>query len=119
MWQKLNVTAFLVSGIAGTEDIVGRPYVDKDDVDYLPMSQQPIMIHSASGEELNKLLKKALTKNVVISIFTEELFNTYNDEDNRHMVSQFKTDELNLVGIGIRGKKNHMDRLFKGLELHR
>lgn len=119
MWQKLNVTAFLASGIAGTEDIVGRPYVDKDGVEYLPMSQQPIMIHSASGEELNELLKKALTKNVTISIFTKELFNTYNDEDNRHMVSQFKTDELNLVGIGIHGKKNHVDRLFKGLELHR
>lgn len=119
MWQKLNVTAFLASGIAGTEDIVGRPYVDKDGVEYLPMSQQPIMIHSASGEELNELLKKALTKNATISIFTKELFNTYNDEDNRHMVSQFKTDELNLVGIGIHGKKNHVDRLFKGLELHR
>lgn len=118
-WQELNVTAFLMSGIAGTQDIIGQPYKDADGVEYLPMSQQPIMLHSASGEQMKELLKKALTKDVVISIFTEELFNTYNDEDNRAMVGRFKTEELNLVGIGIRGKKNHVDRLLKGFALHK
>lgn len=118
-WQKLNITAFLISGIAGTQNIIGQPYVDKDQVQYLPMSQQPIMIHSATCEQMKDLLKKALTRDVVISIFTEELFNTFNDEDNRAMVASFKTDELNLVGMGIRGKKNHVDRLLKGFELHK
>ena len=118
-WQELNITAFLISGIAGTQNIIGQPYKDADGVEYLPMSQQPIMIHSASGEQMKELLKKALTKDVVITIFTEELFKTYNDEDNREMVSRFKTDDLNLVGIGIRGKKNHVDRLLKGFDLHR
>jgi len=118
-WQELNVTAFLMSGIAGTQDIVGQPYQDKNNVQYLPMSQQPILIHSATGEQLKELLQKALTKDVVLSIYTEELFKTYNDDDNRAMVAQFATDELNLVGIGIRGKKNHVDRLLKGFELHK
>lgn len=118
-WQELNVTAFLMSGIAGTQNIIGQPYVDKDQVQYLPMSQQPIMIHSATGEQMKELLQKALTKDVVITIYTEELFKTYNDEDNRAMVANFKTDELNLVGIGVRGKKNHVDRLLKGFELHK
>lgn len=119
VWQELNVTAFLISGIAGTQNIIGQPYVDSDGVEYLPMSQQPIMIHSASGEQLKELLKKALNKEVAISIFTEELFETYNDEDNREMVSRLKTEELNLVGLGIRGKKNQVDRLLKGVELHK
>lgn len=118
-WQELNVTAFLMSGIAGTQDIIGLPYKDADGAEYLPMSQQPIMIHSASGEQMKELLKKALAKDVVISVFTEELFQTYNDEANRAMVAQFKTEELNLVGIGIRGRKNHVDRLLKGFDLHR
>ena len=26
MWQKLNVTAFLMSGIGGTQNIIGEPY---------------------------------------------------------------------------------------------
>lgn len=119
MWQKLNVTAFLMSGIAGTQNIIGQPYLDKVDVQYLPMSQQPIMIHSSTAEQMKELLQKALTKEVVIAIYTEELFTTYNDEDNRAMVAKFKTEELNLVGIGIRGKKNQVDRLLKGFELHK
>lgn len=118
-WQELNVTAFLMSGIAGTQNIVGQPYIDQDGVSYLPMSQQPIMIYSASGEQMRDLLQKALSKDVVTAIFTEELFKTYNDEDNRASVAQFKTDQLNLAGIGIRGKKNHVDRLLKGFDLHK
>lgn len=119
MWQKLNVTAFLMSGIAGTQDIVGQPYMDKDQFQYLPMSQQPIMIHSSTGEKMGELLQKSLTKEVAMAIYTEELFHTYNDEDNRAMVAKFATQELNLVGIAIRGKKNQVDKLFKGFELHK
>ncbi|URN84384.1 DUF2000 domain-containing protein [Acetobacterium wieringae] len=118
-WQELNVTAFLMSGIAGTQDIIGQPYIDKDNVQYLPMSQQPIMIHTATREQMKEFLRKALTKDIAISVYTEELFKTYNDEDNRAIVAQFGTEELNLVGIGIRGKKNQVDRLLKGFELHR
>ena len=118
VWQKLNVTAFLMSGIGGTQDIVGEPYVDGDDVAYLPMSQQPIMIYSASSQELKDILKKALTKEVKMTIYTEELFKTYNDTDSRAKVAEYKTDELNLVGIGMIGKKNHVDKMTKGLKLH-
>lgn len=118
MWQKLNVTAFLMSGIAGTQDIIGEPYRDKDGVQYLPMSQQPVMLYSATGEQLRELLQKTLTKEVALTIYTEELFDTYNDADNRAVVAGFKTEELNLVGIGMRGKKNHLDKLLKGFALH-
>ena len=118
-WQELNVTAFLISGIAGTQEIIGQPYKDKSGISYLPMSQQPIMIHSASGEELKNLRQKAITKDMAISIFTEELFETYNDEDNRASVAGFLTEELHLAGIGLRGKKNQVDRLLKGVPLHR
>ncbi len=118
IWQKLNVTAFLMSGIGGTQDIIGEPYVDGDGIAYLPMSQQPIMIYSASNQELKEILKKALTKEVKMAIYTEEIFKTYNDVDNRAKVAEYKTDDLNLVGIGMIGKKNHVNKLTKGLNLH-
>ena len=38
-WQKLNVVAFTVSGLAGTEQIVGDNYVDASGNVYLPMSR--------------------------------------------------------------------------------
>lgn len=56
------MTAFLISGIGGTQNIIGQPYVDADGIQYLPMSQQPIMIHSATGEQLQEVLQKAIEK---------------------------------------------------------
>jgi hypothetical protein len=98
---------------------MGQPYVDKDMNEYLPMAVQPVMIHTASGIELGELLKKAMNKDVVITIYTEDLFTTYNDDDNRACVAKYEQEELNLVGVGIRGKKNHVDKLFKGYALHK
>lgn len=118
-WQELNVTAFLISGIAGTQDIIGEPYIDADGIQYLPMSQQPIMIHTANVEQLRDIMKKAIEKGMAVTIYTYELFTTYNDEDNRTEIAKYKTDELDLVGIGIRGKKNYLDRITKGVDMHR
>ena len=62
---------------------------------------------------------KALQKEeMAITIFIEELFGTYNDIENRAMVRRFATEDLNLVGIGLRGKKNQVDKLLKGIPLH-
>lgn len=118
-WQELNITAFLLSGIAGTQNIIGEAYEDADGVKYLPMSQQPIMILSADGETLREVMKKATARERAISIYTEELFGTYNDADNRAEVKKHKTNDLNLVGIAIRGAKNPLDRITKGLEMHK
>ena len=118
-WQALNVTAFLMSGIAGTQEIIGKPYVDAEGHQYLPMSQQPIRIHGASKEQLQELLQKGLfSEGLAVSIYTEELFETFDDEANRASVAGYQAQELNLVGIGLRGKKNKVDRLTKGLPLH-
>jgi hypothetical protein len=119
-WQALNVDAFLMSGIAGTQNIIGKPYMDADGQEYLPMSQQPVMIHSASKEELQELLQKTIARgDIAVAIYPEELFETFDDEANRAAVARFATKDLNLVGIGLRGKKNAIDRLTKGLPLHK
>ena len=107
-----------MSGIGGREDVLGEAYVDGAGHTYLPMSKQPIMIYTANGEQLKELLLKSLNKDVNMAIYTEELFNTYNDVDNRAKVAEFNTQDLNLVGVGMIGKKNHVDRLIKGLSLH-
>lgn len=54
-WRQLNVTAFLISGIGGTQNIVGEEYKDASGNKYLPMSKQPIMIHKWSSEELSSI----------------------------------------------------------------
>src|SRR4249920_3075248 len=48
VWQKANVTAFLISGIAATDPaLVGEPYVDGSGNRYLPMCRQPMMVYAA------------------------------------------------------------------------
>ena len=118
-WQELNVTAFLMSGIAQSGEITGEPYEDADGVRYLPMSQQPIVILTADSEKLKEVMQKATALGMEVAIYTKELFTTFNDEDNRAAVKRFKTDELDLAGIAIRGLRNQLDRITKGLEMHR
>lgn len=52
MWQKLNLIAFIMSGIGGQGDVLGEPYVDGTGNTYLPMSKQPIMLYAVNGEQL-------------------------------------------------------------------
>lgn len=116
-WQKLNVTAFLSSGF-GTQDIMGKNYKDKSGKIYLPMSGQPILIYSANKEEMKKILEKAVNREIEISIYNEEMFSTNNDIDNRAMIEKYVTEELEPIGLGLCGKKQHIDKTLHGYRLH-
>ena len=52
------------------------------------------------------------------SIYTAELFSTPHDDANRAAVKARQSEELNLVGLALRGRKQLMDKLLKGLPLH-
>jgi hypothetical protein len=52
-WQRLNVTAFLASGVAARfGELVGADYQDADGVDYLPMFGHPVLVDAADAEGL-------------------------------------------------------------------
>lgn len=118
VWQKLNVTAFTVSGIAGTENIRGENYVDASGNVYLPMSVQPILVFAATREQMREVYLRAKKRMMRFTIYTEELFKTYNDVDNRAAVAAVKEEDLNLVGMAIRSTKRQIDTVVKGLRLH-
>ena len=117
-WQKLNVTAFTVSGLAGTLDVMGDNYRDASGNVYLPMIKQPILIFEADREQIRQVYQKALDRSLDFTIYTEELFSTANDEDNRAAVLAVAGENLNLAGLALWGKKKPMDKVLKGLSLH-
>lgn len=117
-WQKLNVTAFTVSGIASLPEILGEKYEDGSGRTYLPMIRQPITIFAASPEQIRAVYDQAVTTDAKLSVYTAELFSTPHDEANRAAVKGQRSEELNLVGMAVRGRKKLMDRLLKGLRLH-
>lgn len=119
LWQKLNVTAFTASGIASIAGVIGEPYVDGSDRTYLPMIKQPMLMFSADHGQLRDVYDHAVTTDVHVSIYTEELFTIPHDEANRAAVRACASSDLKFVGMALRGRKNVMDKLLKGLALHR
>lgn len=118
-WQRLNVTAFLVSGIAARfPATIGVDYKDASDVTYLPMFAMPVLIYAADADGLRVAHGKALDRGIAMSIYTEELFATGNDLDNRAAVRAVETEKLALVGIALYGGRNAVDKTLKGLSLH-
>ncbi len=118
-WQKLNVAAFMASGVIGSvEDIIGKPYEDADGTEYLPLCRQPITILEGDGTTLSSALRRALDRNLRVAVYTEEMFVTSNDDDNRAAVKAVARDHLNLVGIGLHGERGVVDKALKNVRLH-
>jgi hypothetical protein len=117
-WQKLNVTAFTVSGIAALPEVIGEPYQDGSGRTYLPMLRQPVLVFAATREQLRVVYDQAIETDAQMSIYTEELFATGHDEANRAAVRAVPSEALNLVGLALRGRKKVVDRMLKGLRLH-
>ncbi|MGR6090055.1 DUF2000 family protein [Brevibacterium sp. CSND-B09] len=118
-WQELNVTAFLMSGIATSDEgLVGENYRDADGNDYLPMLRQPVMVMTADADKLRSIRTKAMGRGIPTAIYTEELFSTGHDAANRAAVAGVSAEELNLVGVALRGPKNGVDRVVKGARMH-
>lgn len=118
-WQRLNVTAFLVSGL-GTQapEVIGEPYEDADGVPYLPMFRQPVLVFEGTKETLTAAHGKALNRALPRAVFTSDLFTTGNDRDNRAAVRAVGTGELDLVGIAVYGPRNAVDKVLKGARMH-
>ena len=118
-WQRLNVTAFLVSGVAARfAETVGEDYEDASGQRYLPMFGQPVLVYVADGEALTSAHAKAVERDLPVAVYTEELFATGNDADNRAAVRAVPAEKLALVGIAVYGTRNAVDKALKGLSLH-
>jgi hypothetical protein len=119
VWQKTNVTAFLVSGIAASEPgVVGEPYRDGSGNEYLPMFVQPVLVYEADATALRRAYERALSRDVELAVYTRELFDTGHDEANRAVVAAVPADELDLVGIAFRAERRIADRVVDRLRFH-
>lgn len=118
-WQRLNVTAFLVSGLGSqAPEVVGEPYQDADGTPYLPMFRQPVLVFQGDRRTLTSAHARALARALPRSVFTADLFTTGNDRDNRAAVRAVPRDELDLVGLAVYGPRNAVDKVLKGARMH-
>ncbi|MGY5775459.1 DUF2000 family protein [Rhizobium sp. LEGMi135b] len=118
-WQKLNVTAFLSTGIAGQHpDIIGEAYRDRTGNVYNALSIQPIIVLSADKESIAAIHRRSLERGVTSSVFIEEMFSTGHDVANRAVFSEFAPEDAKVVGIALRADKKIVDKITKGASMH-
>ena len=118
-WQKLNVTAFLTSGIVTQAPaVIGEPYRDAAGNVYNPLSVQPIVVLSADQQTLRIIHGRSLDRGVTSSLYIEEMFATGHDAANRAVFAEFAPDTAKVVGIALRTDKKIADKITKGARLH-
>jgi hypothetical protein len=119
IWQKLNVTAFLASGVAfGVEGLAGKPYEDGSGNRYLELFRQPVLVYTGPGELLATVRERAVGRGLPAANYTEDKFATGHDDDNRAVVQAVEADQLRLAGVAVYGPRNVVDKVCKGLTLH-
>ena len=119
VWQKLNVCAFVMSGIVGASpEMIGDPYVDSEGNVHHQLSRQPIVILSADASTLSSIRRRALERDVPTAVYIDPMFQTNHDEANRAVFAQYSPETAVIAGIGVRAKRNLTDKIMKGARLH-
>lgn len=119
IWQKLNVTAFLMSGIVGANPgIIGEPYHDLDGNRHLPLSMQPVIVLSGASSVLTNIRNRARNRNVETVAYIDEMFSTGHDAANRAVFAEHDANEANTVGMALRADKKIVDKITKGAKMH-
>jgi hypothetical protein len=119
-WQRMNVVAFLMSGVAAAAgaEAIGEDYVDADGNQYLPLLVQPVIVLEAGAAKLKTVRDRAHRRGVPIALYTSEMFITGHDEANRAAVRAVAADDLDIVGIALRAPHRDADAVLRGLGRH-
>jgi len=118
-WQRLNVVAFLSTGIASAApEVMGEPYVDAAGNTYGSLFGQPMMIFEGDLAGLQKAHRIGLERELAMSPYVFAMFSTGHDAANREVFLAEDPASLNLVGLALRGPKKAVDKALKGLALH-
>jgi hypothetical protein len=115
-WQKINVAAFLASGVAAEfPECIGEAYKDGSGTMYSRLFRQPVLVYGADSPGLARALERALTRYVKPAIYTKDMFITNNDADNRNVVESLERTKLELVGLAIRADRKIVDKIVDKL----
>lgn len=118
-WKKLNVTAFLASGIAGAApDAMGAPYRDAAGREHARLLGRPMLVFAADGDQLRRTWEKAIARGLIRAGYVRAMFGTGHDAANRAVFAAEPADAPDLVGVALMGPKKEVDKAVKGARLH-
>lgn len=118
-WKKLNVTAFLATGIGdASPEAMGEAYSDSIGRTYTRLFEQPIVVLTAPRDVLQKALRTGHERALICSAYVDAMFDQSNGDDGRRVFRDGDADRLDLVGIALRGARKDIDKATKGASLH-
>lgn len=119
VWQKLNVTAFLATGIAAAApEAMGELYEDAVGRQHARLLGQPMLIFVAGPEVLRRAFTQAIERELTRAVYVRAMFSTGHDAANRAAFLAEPPDAPDLVGLALRGPKRDVDKATKGATLH-
>ena len=119
-WQRLNVVAFLATGIAAAApEMIGKPYVAANGRVYGSMWVQPMLVFESDLPGLRSAHVIGVQRELTLLPYVFAMFSTGHDDANREAFKAEDPDNLDLVGLALRGPKKAVDKAVKGLALHR
>jgi hypothetical protein len=118
VWQKLNVTAFLATGIAGAApEAMGEPYEDAAGRVYARLLGQPILVFGSRPEGLLRAWRVGLERGLTLAVYVRAMFATGHDAAFRAESAE-SAEAPDLVGVALRRVRKDVDWATKGLGLH-
>lgn len=119
VWQKLNVTAFLATGIAGAApEAMGEPYADAAGRQHARLLGQPMLVFAAGPEALLRAYRAGIDRGLTRAVYVRAMFSTGHDAANRAAFLAEPADAPDLVGLALRGPRKDVDKATKGASLH-
>ncbi|HET6662950.1 MAG TPA: DUF2000 domain-containing protein [Acidimicrobiales bacterium] len=97
---------------------MGRAYEDASGVKYHPMFGIPVLVFAAGAAQLRRAFDRSRARGLAIAVYTDELFTTGNDADNRAAVAAVATEDLGLAGFAVAGDRRTVDKALDRLRLH-
>jgi hypothetical protein len=118
-WQKLNVTAFLATGIAAAApEAMGEVYDDALGRPHGRLLGQPILIFAATSPVLRRAFAQAMERGLNRAAYVRAMFQTGHDAANRAAFRAEPAEAPDLVGLALRGPRRDVDKAIKGASLH-
>lgn len=118
-WRKLNVTAFLATGVAGAQpEAMGEPYEDAAGRRHARLLGQPILIFAADAALLQRAWRQSIQRGLSRAAYVRAMFETGHDAANRAAFRAEPADAPDLVGLALHGPKKEVDKAIKGAKLH-
>ena len=119
VWQKLNATAFLTSGLVGAApELVGETYEDAAGNAYHALIVQPMIVLEATGDRLGTFRRRAIERGVRCSLYIDEMFSTGHDAANREAMRGASPDDMRVAGLALRAERKLVDKIVKGAKMH-